>query len=361
MPVDSIRLNCTHGPQQGYITNTARSRAQPLTQHNNNTQLFLVDTAPLAVDDAYNTNEDVTLVVPVPGVLGNDNDADGDTLASYLNSGPSNGSVALSFDGSFEYTPDPDFYGTDSFTYLANDGFLSDEATVVIEVAPVNDAPVAMDDSYATLEDTLLVVPAPGVLGNDSDVEGDTLTPAVVTPPANGDLSLASDGSFVYTPTLNFNGADYFTYSIYDGEFTDQADVMITVSSVNDDPFADAGEDQTAGEGQEVVLQGTVGDPGRKFDPQGIVDIAWDLGDGTLVTGTLTVTHAYVDNGLFTVTLTVTDNEGAVAVDTLLVTVENAARDECVVDQSLALGEALTLTVGYMIPVYWTQTVLLDG
>ena len=349
----------------GYITNTVEitgSAFDPFTTNNTAAFPVLVDTAPVAGDDAYNTDEDVALTVPTPGVLGNDSDADGDTLAAYLNTGPSNGSVALSLDGSFEYTPDPDFYGTDSFTYLVDDGFLSSEATVLIDVAALNDAPIAMDDVYETLEDTPLVVAAPGLLVNDSDVDGDMLMPSLVTPPANGELVLTDDGSFVYTPTLNFNGMDYFTYSISDGEFADEAGVTITVSPVNDDPFADAGEDQTAAEGQEVLLQGTVGDPGRKFNPQGIVDIAWDLGDGTLVTGTLTVTHTYADNSLFTVTLTATDDLGAVAVDTLLVTVENIVPElDEVADQALTLGEVLMLTVGYSDPgVLDTQTVMVD-
>ena len=348
-----------------YITNTVEivgTAFDPNTSNNSAAFSILVDTAPLAVDDAYNASEDETLVVPVPGVLSNDSDADGDNLVTYLNSGPSNGSVALSTDGSFEYTPDPDFYGIDSFTYFVDDGFLSDEATVVIDVAAVNDAPVAGDDSYETLEDTPLVVPAPGLLGNDSDVEGDTLIPSIAVPPANGQLVLADDGSLVYTPTLNFNGADYFTYNIWDGELTDQAEVTITVTSVNDNPFADAGEDQSVDEGQDLVLHGTVGDPGLGFLPFADLDIVWDLGDGTLVTGTLTVTHAYVDNGVYTVTLTATDGEGGVGVDTLLVTVANIAPImEEISDQNLTLGDVLSITVVYIDPgVLDTQTVAID-
>ena len=102
-----------------------------------------VNTAPVAVDDSYSTEEDTPLTVPAPGVLDNDDDAEDDTLTAVLVSGPSNAaSFTLNADGSFNYTPTADFNGTDSFTYKANDGaFDSNEATVTITVDPVNDEP----------------------------------------------------------------------------------------------------------------------------------------------------------------------------------------------------------------------------
>ena len=82
----------------------------------------------------------------------------------------SDGSLTLGADGSFSYTPDPDFYGVDSFTYVANDGMVdSNVATVTITVTPVNDAPVAVDDSYSTDEDASADGAGPGVLRNDID------------------------------------------------------------------------------------------------------------------------------------------------------------------------------------------------
>ena len=121
-------------------------------------------------------------------------------------------------DGSFLYTPDANFNGTDSFTYHANDGSAdSNIATVTLTVAPVNDAPVAVDDAYSTNEDTALSVPAVGLLANDSDVDGDPILANLVSGPAHGTLTLFSDGSFVYTPAANFNGTDTFTYRANDG------------------------------------------------------------------------------------------------------------------------------------------------
>src|SRR5690606_23671281 len=179
--------------------------------------------APVAMDDAYMTDEGVTLnVLPADGVLDNDTDADGDTLTAVLGTGASNGTLTLNPDGSFTYTPDGGFFGTDSFTYYANDGTdNSNIATVTITVNQVgggNNAPVAMDDAYMTDEGvTLNVLPADGVLDNDTDADGDTLTAALNMGPSNGTLTLNPDGSFTYTPDGGFFGTDSFTYYANDG------------------------------------------------------------------------------------------------------------------------------------------------
>jgi VCBS repeat-containing protein len=183
-----------------------------------------VNDAPLAVDDSgYVTDEEVSLNEAAPGVLGNDSDTEGDPLTAVLDTGPANGTLTLNADGSFSYTPDADFSGVDSFTYHANDGLAdSNVATVTITVNAVNDAPVAVDDpGYTTDEDAPLNEAAPGVLGNDTDVEGDPLTAVLDTGPANGTLTLNADGSFSYTPDADFAGVDSFTYHANDGNDSD--------------------------------------------------------------------------------------------------------------------------------------------
>ena len=113
----------------------------------------------------YLLEKDTALTVAAPGVLGNDSDPEGQALTTRLVAGPSNGTLTLNADGSFIYTPAANFNGTDSFTYRASDGSLdSAVATVTLTVRPVNDAPTAANDSYATDEDTALTVAAPGVL-----------------------------------------------------------------------------------------------------------------------------------------------------------------------------------------------------
>ena len=108
--------------------------------------------------------------------------------------------------GSFTYTPNANFNGSDNFTYKANDGKAnSNIATVSITVNAVNDAPVAVNDAYSVNKDTTLTVVAPGVLGNDTDVDGDPLTAVLVSGVSNGSLTLNSDGSFSYTPIRLFS------------------------------------------------------------------------------------------------------------------------------------------------------------
>jgi VCBS repeat-containing protein len=196
--------------------------------------------APAAQDDGYGTDEDTPLTVAPPGVLANDGDADGDPLTAALVTGPGHGTVGLNPDGSFASTPAANFNGSDAFTYQASDGrAYSNVATVTITVAAVPDAPLSQDDGYKTREDTPLTTPAPGVLANDSDGDGDPLTVARVTGPAHGTLTLNPDGSFTYAPAANFNGSDTFTYQASDGSLTSNlATVTITVSAVPDAPIA---------------------------------------------------------------------------------------------------------------------------
>jgi VCBS repeat-containing protein len=101
--------------------------------------------------------------------------------------------------------------------------------------------PVAVNDTYSTNEDTQLVVPAPGVLENDSDADGDTLTAVWVSDPVQGNLTLNGDGSFTYTPDAGYAGSDSFTYKVSDGELESKiATVTLTIKAVNDPPCSTA-------------------------------------------------------------------------------------------------------------------------
>ncbi|MBE9061110.1 S-layer family protein [cf. Phormidesmis sp. LEGE 11477] len=185
-----------------------------------------INKAPDAVDDEFIGTED-TLIEG--NVLGNDTDLDGDDLSAELATDPTNGTVILNADGSFEYTPDANFNGSDSFTYTASDGELSDTATVSLSVTPVNDAPVATDDSGTTLENESVIV---DVLSNDTDIDSDGLTATLSTGPDNGSVVVNADGSFEYTPDAGFSGSDSFTYLVSDGELSDTGTVNVTVQPV---------------------------------------------------------------------------------------------------------------------------------
>src|SRR5213082_733336 len=217
-----------------------------------------VNDAPVAAnDDSYTTPEDTQLTVSAPGVLANDSDVDGDALSAVLVSNPTHGTLTLNGDGSFTYMPALNYNGVDSFTYKASDGQAqSGVATVTITVTPVNDAPVAAnDDNYTTPEDTQLTVIAPGVLANDSDVDGDPLSTLLVTKPSHGTLTLNSNGSFTYMPALNFNGIDTFTYRATDGQAQSGiATATITVTPVNDAPVAANDDNYTTPEDTQLTV-----------------------------------------------------------------------------------------------------------
>ena len=155
------------------------------------------------------------------------------------------------------YTPDANYNGTDSFTFKVNDGASdSADATVTITVNGVNDPPVAVNDSYNVAEDTQLTVAVPGVLANDTDVDGDSLTAVLVASPAHGTLTLNADGSFSYTPAANYNGADSFTYKANDGAAdSNVATVSLAISAVNDAPANTVpGDAQTVNEDIDLVF-----------------------------------------------------------------------------------------------------------
>ncbi len=202
-----------------------------------------VNDPPTALPDSYGAAEETTLVVAAPGVLGNDSDIDSGALTAILNVGPSDGSLSLSANGGFSYTPDADFTGQDSFTYHARDGSAnSTVVTVTISVTNDNDAPIAVNDSASTTEDVQLVrSAATGVLVNDDDIDGDGLTAQLVAPPATGSLALQPDGSYTFTPPANGTGPFTFTYRASDGQaLSNVATVTMTVTPVNDPPVGNS-------------------------------------------------------------------------------------------------------------------------
>ena len=201
-----------------------------------------VNDAPVAVDDDYDVDEGKALNIAAPGILTNDQDADGDSLSTELVEGPSDGTLTTNEDGSFTYTPNAGFVGTDTFTYLISDGTVdSNVATVTITVKHVNSPPVPTDDAYTIDEGGTLTVDAPGVLDNDADDDGDSLTTILVSLPEHGDLVLNEDGSFTYTANAGFSGTDSFTYRAYDGTDSVVGTVTITVESIAEAASDDSG------------------------------------------------------------------------------------------------------------------------
>ena len=247
-----------------------------------------VNDNPNAVNDTGTTGENTTLTVSAAnGVLKNDTDVDGDTLTVSAVTGGTMGvavradlgsAATLNADGSYVYNPTASSrrWGSARTAPTA-----SATRSPTARAAPTrrpstspspacNDAPVAVDDTATTGENTTLTVNAAnGVLKNDTDVDGDTLTVSAVTGGTVGVqfglasgalLTLNADGSYVYNPNGKFealgvgeNGADSFSYTVSDGKGgTDTATVNLTITGVNDAPVAadDAG---TTGENTTVT------------------------------------------------------------------------------------------------------------
>ncbi|TON66160.1 tandem-95 repeat protein, partial [Vibrio parahaemolyticus] len=185
--------------------------------------------APVAdiVADKATVVEDTPTIIKV---LGNDTfEGDGKVVSLDANNGPANGTVSVNPDGSVTYTPNDNYHGTDSFTYIVTSGGVSESTTVSVDVTPVNDAPVAKDDIATTQEDTVVTI---DVLPNDTDVDGDKLSiQSATVPEAQGKVEIV-DGKLVFTPAENFNGDAEITYTVTDGQLTDEAKVTVTVNPV---------------------------------------------------------------------------------------------------------------------------------
>lgn len=267
-----------------------------------------VNHAPSAKADSYSTDEGQTLNVNAGnGVLANDTDVDGNALTAVLASGASSGTVTLNANGSFGYAPAAGFTGNATFTYQADDGSArSDAVTVTITVRAVNAAPTAHADSYATAEDTRLTVGGRGVLDNDTDPDGDTLTAERVTNVRNGTLQLNANGSLTYTPAANFSGTTSFTYRARDDSAaSDAVTVTITVSPVNDAPFVTNSPAKTATEGVTYHYSLAASDPDRDT-----LTIAAPALPGWLeftAPATISGTPSEADAGDHDVTMTVSD------------------------------------------------------
>ena len=222
--------------------------------------------APIAIPDFYTIAEDSGLTVAGRGVLGNDFDLEGSPLTATLVSGPRNGTVTFSPNGSFAYTPKANYRGVDTFTYRVSDGTASAVGTVLVTVNAVNDPPVAAADTYTTAKNVkLTVAAAAGVLKNDVDPDGPLKQAQLVSGPANGTLALNANGAFTYTPQANFQGTVTFTYRVSDSVATSApTTVSITVGNANSAPVANP-DAATVLEGGSTVISVL----GNDTDPDG--------------------------------------------------------------------------------------------
>ena len=283
------------------------------------------NTPPVANSDSLTMIEDTPISLSPTSLIGNDSDLDGDPLTIISVQGASNGTVAM-VGGNVVFTPSPNYSGPASFTYTISDGRGgTSTATVNLTVLPVNDPPVAVDDSGpSTLEDTPVTVSVASLLGNDFDIEGDPLTITSVQSGVGGSVSLAG-GVITFSPSPNFNGPATFTYTVSDGKGgLSTASVSINVTAVNDPPVA-ANDLVATNEDQPVTLNPLTllgNDVDVDGNPLAITSVQGATnGSIALVNGTIVFTPTPNFNGSASFTYTIADGSGGTSTATVNVTV----------------------------------------
>ncbi|WP_158265103.1 Ig-like domain-containing protein [Blastopirellula marina] len=364
-----------------------------------------VNSAPVSTDDAYETTEDTALSIGVPGVLENDTDADGDSLTVAEVNGEaasvgtqitldSGALLTLNADGSFDYDPNGAFASLpegetaeDSFTYAATDGAgLMSTSTVVISIAGVNNAPVSADDFYETTEDTAINISAPGILENDSDADGDSLTVVSIngeTASVGSQIMLASgalltlnaDGSFDFDPNGAFaslvegeSADESFTYTVQDGSgLTSSSTVLITVNGVNNAPVSeDDAYETTEDMAINIAAPGVLGnDVDADGDELSVVDINGEtahvgtqitLDSGALLTLNADGSFDYDPNGAFAAltegesaedsfTYTAADASGLMSTSTVVISIAGVNNAPVSADDAYETAEDTALNI----------------
>ncbi len=316
-----------------------------------------VNDPPVLANDTASTNEDIVLSIPFASLLSNDSPGPGEAATQTLTIIAVNavttgaGTVAIGSGNTVVYTPATDFNGQFVFTYTAQDDgspALSGTATVTVTVAAVNDDPIANDDSFNTLEDIPLDIPADNtsivagnVLFNDApgpataiDEASQTLTVTGVsaTSTQGGTVAFAS-GVIRYTPAAEFSGTDTFTYTISDGQGgTATGTVTVNVAFVNDPPVANA--DSVTGfrevpltiQVASLLSNDTPGPANEANQTLSITAVAATANtNGQVVLnndGTITYTPAAGFSGAASFSYTLRDSEGGTAAGTVNVTVQ---------------------------------------
>ncbi len=240
--------NCTYSPDAHYFGSdsfTFKANDSALDSNVSTVSITVteINNDPSAVNDNEETAEDSSLNFPSSDLTSNDSAGPGEgaqtlTVDSVISTVNTHGSINLSA-GQITYTPDTNYNGPASFDYhMCDDGTTNGApdpkcatGTVNITVNAVNDPPVAAVESYSTNSNVTLNVAAPGVLSNDTDIDGGALSAVLVSNVSHGSLTLNSNGSFSYTPSLDFEGSDSFTYHAYDGAaYSNVVTVTITVN-----------------------------------------------------------------------------------------------------------------------------------
>jgi VCBS repeat-containing protein len=318
--------------------------------------LTVINPAPIADDLSFTIDEDWVLTEFLVA-----HDTAGESLTYSITTDPTNGSVTLDdpAGGAFTYTPTANYNGPDSFTYLASDGVSdSNIATVSITVDPVNDAPTMSDVSVAVDEDGSV-----GGALNAVDIDGDTLSYSITTPPARGVATIdAGTGVFTYAPNPDLNGTDSFAVEVSDGTLTAGATVSVTVTAVPDAPVA---QNATLATAEDTPVDGTLAATDADGDALSFSTVN-GAANGTVViasggaftytpaanfNGTDSFTFRAFDGGLYsdpaTVTINITPvNDPPVAVDATFQALENTPLSGVLVGYDVDAGDTVSFALG---------------
>ena len=293
----------------------------------------------VAGDDFLTTDEDEAGQVDV---LANDEDEDGDQLLVVTETPEADhGTVSCTLEGLCTYTPSLNFNGSDSFTYIIEDGAGSDDTgEVTVTVTPVNDDPNAVADSFVVTEDGQGSL---NVLGNDTDIDGDTLTVSTAAPAAtHGIVSCQAAGLCTYTPESDFKGTDSFQYQVTDGHGGwDWATVGVTVAPENIPPVADD-ETLTTAEDTAGSVNVLVGDTDADGDALSVTTAAPAAANGAVsctAGGSCTYTPGANWHGDDSFAYTVADGRGGTDTGTVTVTVTPVNDAPSALDDTLTLAE----------------------
>ena len=313
--------------------------------------------APIANNENLTGNQGQTIS---GNLLANDSDDDGNILTVTVIPlrSPKFGDVTIQSSGDFSYVPQGTFSGQDSFDYEIQDGqggFA--QATTYIDIIAGNVAPQAVDDNYSVAINQSLTISAPGLLTNDTDLNGDSLS--VTTTPiinvANGSLTLAVDGSFIYSPNSDFVGEDNFTYQIQDTfGLTDTAQVMITVGGQNTPPNA-VNDSYATMQNITLVVDGTTysGVLANDTDPDNDSIQLTNTLINNVDNGTLTIStdglFTYIPNTNFTgvdsFVYEITDGQGGFAQATVMITVATVNQAPIAIDDNYTVDQGGFLDV----------------
>ncbi|EKO3812850.1 tandem-95 repeat protein, partial [Vibrio harveyi] len=307
--------------------------------NSDNTSPAINPRPPVAEDDSVLTDEDASVSIDV---LANDQDADSDSLSIESATVPAEQGTVEIIDGKLIFTPAEDFNGEATVTYVVTDGALTDEATVTVTVNPINDAPVAVDDTVTTDEDTAVTI---DVLANDSDPENDTLTITAASVPTEQGTVAIVDGKLVFTPAENFNGDATISYTVSDGQLTDDATVAVTVNPVNDAPVA-VNDTVATDEDTAVTIDVLANDSDPENDTLTITaaSVPAEQGTVTIVDGKLVFTPAENFNGDATISYTISD--GQLTDDATVAVTVNPVNDAPVaVNDTVATDEDTAVTI----------------